>query len=132
MSCTQTTTDCAACYATLTPPPPPSYVIQGYIRFLLDVLIPGVIESFCHETFHIEDANHWRSLLEFACILEILQRRLPSIYEQKILVDIMISRLGCPPEIVKGFSIGNGGGNDTRKSLEDGLKNLIQASRKRK
>ena len=117
--------------------PPPSYVAQGYLRFILDVLIPGVIESFCRESFHIEDANHWRSLLEFASILEILQERLPDVYAQQVLGDILTNRLGCPQDIVKGFAIGgntNGAGQgvDALKDVESGLKTLIQESRKSK
>jgi exportin-T len=107
--------------------PPPSYVVQGYIRFLLDVLIPGVIESFCRDSFQVEDANHWRSLSEFASILEILQQRLPSdVYQQQVLLNTLTNRLGCPAPIVEGFR------GSSRKDMEASLKNLIQESKKRK
>ena len=104
-------------------PPPPFVVVQGYVRFVCDILIPGVIQSFCKDNFNIKDANQWRSVSEFAGLLEILQKRLVDVYYQEVLVGKFANHLGCPAPVVEGFRTAS-----NRKDMESSLRNLIEQS----
>jgi exportin-T len=83
--------------------PPAAFVVQGYLRFVCDVLIPGVIQSFCKDNFNAQDANQWRSVMEFAALLEIMKQRLVDVYYQDVLLGTLTNRLGCPAPLVEGF-----------------------------
>jgi hypothetical protein len=98
-------------------------VVQGYVRFVCDILIPGVIQSFCKDNFNIKDANQWRSVSEFAGLLEILQKRFVDVYYQEVLVGKFANHLGCPAPLVEGFRTAS-----NRKDMESSLKNLIEQS----
>lgn len=100
---------------------PPSFVVDGYIRFLIDGLIPSVMLSFFKESFNCKDANQWRSVSEVACIFELLQKGLPEVYYQEILVGKLSAELGCPAPTVEAFRHAV-----NRKQIEGCLKNMIQ------
>jgi exportin-T len=99
----------------------PPYVLQGYVHFLTDVLIPEVMISFWKEAFNCEDANQWRSVSEVAGIFEILHERLPDAFYQEVLVGKLTTSFGCPPSLVEGFRVAS-----NRKDTETCLKNLIK------
>jgi exportin-T len=100
--------------------PPATFVVQGYLRFVCDV-------SFCNDNFNAQDANQWRSVMEFAALLEIMKQRLVDVYYQDVLVGTLTNRLGCPAPIVEGFRNAS-----NRKEIETCLKMLIQESSKTK
>jgi exportin-T len=103
---------------------PPDYVIQGYIRFVCDVLVPGMIQLFLSSTncgFNVEDANHFRCLVEFAGTLEILKNRLPDVYYQDVLVSKLSMQASLSQSIMEGFRSAS-----SRKEFEVCLKALIQ------
>jgi exportin-T len=105
----------------------PSYVVEGYVRFLSDVLIPGVLLSFWKDNFNCDDANQWRSVSELAGIFEILQERLPNVYYQEILVGKLTNTFGCPTSLVEGFRVAS-----NRKEIETCLKQLITSRNSKK
>eukprot|EP00980_Cylindrotheca_fusiformis_P024345 scaffold11783_cov120-Cylindrotheca_fusiformis.AAC.5 len=98
----------------------PAYIVEGYIRFLSDSLIPGVLFSFFKEGFNCEDANQWRTVTELAGIFEILQERLPNVYQQDVLARKLTNTFGCPASLVEAFRVAS-----TRKETETCLKQLI-------
>lgn len=104
------------------PPPPPLVVAQGFVRFICDILIPGVIQSFCQNDFNLKDANQWRSVSEFAGLLEILQERVADVYYSQV---VMGTLAGLPPALLEGFQI-----SSNRKDLETALKNLVANEKK--
>lgn len=95
----------------------PDYVVHGYVTFLCDVLIPGMLQFFFRAdgAFNVNDANYFRLLVEVAGILEILKSRLPD------LLGRIAVQMQLPPSIVDGFrSAAN------RKEFEECLKAWIQ------
>ena len=102
----------------------PDYIVQGYVQFICDVLVPGMLQFFLRNDgiFNINDANSFRLLVEFSCILEILKTRLPEIFGN--VVDKTIQQLALPLPMVEGFRLAS-----TRKEFEDCLKGIIQQHR---
>ncbi len=100
---------------------PPSTVVEGYIQFLCNVLIPATLESFAQPTFSIQDANQWRCVLEFAALLDLLREHASPVYQQQVLVGVLTKRLGCPTVLVEHFSMAT-----DRKAVESGLKALLE------
>jgi len=100
----------------------PDYVVQGYVQFICDVLVPGILQSFLRSDgiFNVNDANNFRLVVEFSAILEILKTRLPG-----NVVDKTILKLGLPLPMVGGFRLAS-----TRKEFEDCVKDLIQKHQK--
>ena len=112
--------------ATASVAPLPVIVVQGYVRFLYDTLIPGVLSSFLKPTFRVQDANQWRSVSEFAALLEILQHsqhQPKEMYDQEVLVGTVVNRLGCSlvEPSVEAFRTAT-----NRKEIERALKSLIE------
>lgn len=98
----------------------PNYVVEGYVRFLSDILIPGVLLSFLKDSFNFEDANQWRSVSELAAVFQILHEKLPQVYYQEILVGKLSNTFGCPTSLVEAFRVAS-----TRKETETCLKQFI-------
>jgi len=103
----------------------PDYIVQGYVQFICDVLIPGMLRFFLRNDgiFNINDANSFRLLVEFSCILEIIKKHLPEIFGG--MVDKTIQQLALPLPMVESFRLAS-----TRKEFEDCLKGIIQHHRK--
>jgi len=99
---------------------PPDYVVHGFITFLCDVLISGMLQFFLRAdgNFNINDANHFRLLVEVAGILEILKSRLPDILGRIAL------QMQLPSSIVEGFRSAT-----NRKEFEECLKAWIEKNR---
>ena len=95
----------------------PDYVVHGYVTFICNVLIPGMLQFFLRvdDNFNINDANYYRLLVEVAGMLEILKSRLPDSLG-RIAIQMQL-----PPSITEGFcSVIN------RKGFEEYLKSWIQ------
>lgn len=95
----------------------PDYVVHGYVTFLSDVLIPGMLRFFLRTdgTFNVSDANYFRLLVEVSRILEILKSRLPDSLG-RIAVQMQL-----PPSVAEGFCSAT-----SRKEFEECLKAWIQ------
>lgn len=95
----------------------PDYVVRGYVTFLCDTLIPGILQFFlCSDgAFNVSDANHYRLLVEVAGILAILKCRLPDSLG-RIAIHMQL-----PPYITEGFYSAS-----DRKEFENCLKAWIQ------
>jgi len=83
----------------------PDYVVHGYVTFVCDVLIPGMIQYFFRPdgNFNPNDANNYRLLSEFAGILEILKIRLPDLFGN--VVAKMSVQMQLPSSIVESFRL---------------------------
>jgi exportin-T len=103
----------------LNPRPPPS-VVQGFIQFIYDVLMPDVFESFAQPTFSVHDANNWRCVLEVAAMIDILREKVPDVYQQHMLVGLFSQRLGYPPSVVASLAAAS-----ERKAIEASLKAML-------
>jgi len=95
----------------------PNFVVQGYVTFLCEVLIPGMLRFFLHadSAFDVNDANCFRLLVEVTLILETLKNRLHDLLA-RIAVQIQV-----PSSIAEGFRLAT-----NRKELEECLKTWIQ------
>lgn len=95
----------------------PDYLVHGYVSFLCDILIPGMIHFFLRAdgTFNLNDANYFRLLVEFCGILEILKLRIPDL-SGRIVVQGQRSQ-----SFVDGFRSAT-----NRKEFEECLKTLTQ------
>jgi hypothetical protein len=97
-------------------------LVHGFLMFVCDILIPGVLQSFLVDTFNEQDANQWRSVSEMAHMLHLLQQRAPDAYQHAVL-----SRLGngnlvmCPVALLEGFRTAS-----NPKEMELCLKQLIE------
>jgi len=89
----------------------PDYVVQGFVQFICDVLVPGILQSFLRNdgVFNVNDANYMRLLVEFSAILEILKTRLPG----NVVANTIFQ--------FEGFRLAS-----NRNEFEHCLKNLIQ------
>jgi exportin-T len=101
--------------------PAPATVVQGFVQFLCNILIPGVLESFAQPNFSVSDANQWRCVLEFAALLDLLREHAPQVYQQQVLVGILTTRLGCPPDLVENFRLAA-----DHKAVETSLQTLLE------
>lgn len=104
--------------------PPPQVVVEGYVRFVTTSLISGVVASFLEETFNCDDANQWRSVTEFAVILEVLRDRLPDLFLQEVLMGKFTNTFRFSPAVVENFRL-----VANRKQMETALKTLIKTPR---
>lgn len=95
----------------------PEYVVRGYVTFLCDVLIPGMLQFFLRTDgpFNVTDANYYRLLVEVAGILEILKNRLPDSLG-RIAIQMQL-----PPSVAEGFC-----SSTDRKAFEEYLKGWIR------
>ncbi len=95
----------------------PEYVVRGYVTFLCDVLIPGMLQFFLRTdgAFNVTDANYYRLLVEVAGILEILKTRLPDTLG-RIAIQMQL-----PQSIAEGFC-----SSTDRKAFEEYLKGWIR------
>ena len=95
----------------------PDFVVHGYVTFLCNVLIPGMLQFFLRADgpFNANDANYHRLLVEVSGILEILKNRLP-----ESLGRIAI-QMQLPQPIAEGFCSAT-----NRKEFEAYLKGWIQ------
>jgi exportin-T len=101
---------------------PPDYVIQGFVRFFCDVLVPGMLDVFFskNSSFNVDDANHFRCLAEFSGMLEILKNRLPDVYSREVLDTKLSIQIGVSQPMVEAFRSAN-----TRKEFEACFKAII-------
>jgi exportin-T len=109
---------------------PPDYVVKGFVQYVCNTLIPGMIQVFlyCGESsFDVDDANCYRCLAEFAGVLYILKNRLPTVYCQEVLVAKFTVQVGLSPSIVEGFQSAG-----SQKEFEGWLKEMIIQSRQKK
>lgn len=104
--------------------PPPQVVVEGYVRFVTNSLISGVVASFLEDNFNCEDANQWRSVSEFAVILEVLRERLPDLYLQQVLIGKFTNTFGFAPAVVENFRLVT-----NRSQMESALKDMIKSKR---
>lgn len=104
--------------------PPPQVVVEGYVRFVTSSLISGVVASFLEEKFNCDDANQWRSVTEFAVILEVFRARLPDLYLQEVLMGKFTNTFRFSPAVVESFRLVT-----NRKQMETALKTLIKTPR---
>ena len=78
-------------------------VVHGFLMFVCDILIPGVLQSFLDDTFNEQDANQWRSVTEMAHILHLLKERAPEAYQHAVLSRLGNGNLLCPAALLGGF-----------------------------
>jgi len=95
----------------------PNYIVNGYITFICDVFIPGMLQSFLRadSIFNINDANSFRLVAEVAWILEILKSRLPDSLGR------IAAHIQIPPPIAEELKSAS-----IRKDFEGCLKGWIQ------
>mmetsp|Transcript_1749 Transcript_1749/g.3879 ORF Transcript_1749/g.3879 Transcript_1749/m.3879 type:complete len:1001 (-) Transcript_1749:62-3064(-) len=103
---------------------PPQVVVEGYVRFITNSLISGVVASFLEEKFNCDDANQWRSVSEFAAILQVLRERLPDLYLQEVLIAKFTNTFRFSPAVVENFRLVT-----NRKQMETALKTMIKTPR---
>ncbi len=98
----------------------PDYVVHGYVTFLCDVLVPGILQFFLRAdgAFNVVDANYYRLVVEVAGILEILKNRLPDTLGR------IANQMQLPPPLAEGFC-----SSTSRKEFEEYLKGWIRNSR---
>lgn len=83
----------------------PDYVVQGYIRFVCSLLIPGLLQYFAgrDSNFNVNDANQYRCLAEVAIIMETLKNRIPDVFYSDVLVATFTQQLGSSPPVLDGL-----------------------------
>mmetsp|Transcript_10592 Transcript_10592/g.22627 ORF Transcript_10592/g.22627 Transcript_10592/m.22627 type:complete len:619 (+) Transcript_10592:2521-4377(+) len=102
----------------------PDFVVQGYVTFVCDVLIPGMFQLFLRTDgiFNVNDANDFRVLVEFARVLEILKACLPELLANAVTrISVQIQ---LPQPMVDAFHSAN-----NRKEFEECLNALIRKNR---
>jgi exportin-T len=105
--------------------PPPENVIQGFLRLLCTVLLPGMMIFYLKDTsFDVNDANHFRGLAEYCGIMEVIQSRLPDVFYQQVITAVFSTDYSLPQPLIDTFCA-----SKTRKDFEESMKAVIQASR---
>jgi exportin-T len=78
-------------------------VRAGFLHFVLQVYIPGMLQCMLGPVFDHEDALQARNVNEFANTLFILKSRVPADeFEQNVIRGALASS-GCPPQVLDAF-----------------------------
>ena len=77
---------------------------SGFLRFVSEVFVPGMIQSILRPTFNHEDALQARNMSEFANILFLLKTRTQSgNFDQYVVRGTILTIAGCPPQVLDAF-----------------------------
>jgi exportin-T len=76
---------------------------SGFVRFVLQVFLPGVIQCLLSPSFNEKDALQARNVTEFANILFILKSRQGNEKFEQYVVRTSLASVGCPQHVLEAF-----------------------------
>lgn len=80
-----------------------SDTFSTFVRFVLEILVPGMVRCFLSPSFNEKDALQARNVSEFANILFILKSRQGSEKFEQYVVCASLASAGCPPHVLEAF-----------------------------
>jgi exportin-T len=78
-------------------------VVSGFVRFVLQVFVPGMIQCFLSPSFNEKDAIQARNVTEFANILFILKSKQGNEKFEQYVVNTSFASAGCPQHVLEAF-----------------------------
>jgi len=78
-------------------------VCSGFLRFVFEIFVPGMLQCILSSSFNHEDALQARNMSDFAFILFLLKTRTQGDHFEQYVIRGCLSSAGCPPPVLDAF-----------------------------